>query len=137
MSRNVIRNISKFSNAEEILDKCLGLLCINDVEVQIKQSSLISKSIASFSGVMQKCPYGDNIYELILDANMGDDKLMKNVILHECCHLKQMVEGRLIVNTEENTVIFEGKEYPYYSYSQYTPWEEEAFDTQRKLIKEV
>ena len=86
---------------------------------------------------MQKCPYGDNIYELILDADMNGDKLMKNVILHECCHLKQMVEGRLIVNTEKNTVIFEGKEYPYYSYSQYAPWEEEAFDTQRKLIKEV
>ena len=93
MSRNVIKNISKFSNAEEILGKCLDLLCINDVEVQIKQSSLISKAIASFSGVMQKCPYGDNIYELILDADIDDDKLMKNVVLHECCHLKQMVEA--------------------------------------------
>lgn len=137
MSRNVIRNISKFSNAEEILDKCLDLLCINDTEIQIKQSSLINNKYSSFMGIIQKCPYGDNIYELILDADMDDDKLMKNVILHECCHLKQMVEGRLVVNTEENTVIFEGKEYPYYGYSQYTPWEEEAFDTQRKLIKEV
>lgn len=137
MSRNVIRNISKFSNAEEILDKCLDLLCINDTEIQIKQSSLINNKYASFMGIIQKCPYGDNIYELILDADMDDDKLMKNVILHECCHLKQMVEGRLVVNTEENTVIFEGKEYSYYEYSSNTPWEREAFDTQRKLIKEV
>lgn len=137
MSRNVVRNLSKFNNAEKILDKCLDLLCINDIEVQIKQSPLIGKALASFSGVMQKCPYGDNIYELILDTNMDNEKLMKNVILHECCHLKQMVEGRLIVNKKENTVIFEGKEYPYYSYSQYTPWEEEAFKTQRKLIKNI
>lgn len=137
MSRNVIKNISKFSNAEEILDKCLELLCINDVEVQIKQSSLIGKALASFNGVMQKCSYGYNIYELILDINIDSEDLMKNVILHECCHLKQMVERRLVVNTDENTVIFEGEEYPYYSYSQYSPWEKEAFDTQRKLIKKI
>lgn len=135
MSGNVIKNISKFVNAEEILRKCLELLCINDTEVQIKQSTLIKQALASFDGMIQKCPYGDNIYELILDINMEDETLMKNVILHECCHLKQMTEGRLEYDQEDKRVIFEGKEYYYSSYSQNAPWEEEAFEMQRKLIK--
>ena len=137
MSGNVIRNISKFSNAEEILGKCLDLLCINDIEIQIKQSSLISNKHSSFMGIIQKCPYGDNIYELILNSNIEDEKLLKTTILHECCHLKQFVENRLQINEEENKVIFEGKEYSYYEYSSNTPWEREAFELQRKLIKNI
>ena len=137
MSGNVIRNISKFSNAEEILGKCLDLLCINDIEIQIKQSSLISNKHSSFMGIIQKCPYGDNIYELILNSNIEDEKLLKTTILHEFCHLKQFVENRLQINEEENKVIFEGKEYSYYEYSSNTPWEREAFELQRKLIKNI
>ncbi len=104
-----------------------------DTVLRVKQTpQAIRQGEAEFLGLVQPVEHSPRLYNLYLSTGVSASTLPK-VLAHECVHLAQYTSGRLSV--QGNTVMFDGKEYKYDLYDSFSPWEDEAFKMQTKLLK--
>ena len=105
----------------------------SDTVLRIKQTpQAIRQGEAEFLGLVQPVEHSPRLYDLYLSPGVSPSTLPK-VLAHECVHLAQYTSGRLSV--QGSTVMFDGKEYKYDIYDSFSPWENEAFKMQTKLLK--
>lgn len=105
----------------------------SDTVLRIKQTpQAIRQGEAEFLGLVQPVEHSPRLYDLYLSPGVSASTLSK-VLAHECVHLAQYASGRLSV--QGSTVVFDGKEYKYDIYDSFSPWEDEAFKMQTKLLK--
>ena len=101
--------------------------------LRIKQTpQAIRQGEAEFIGLIHPVEHSPRLYDLYLSPGVSASTLPK-VLAHECVHLAQYASGRLSV--QGSTVVFDGKEYKYDLYDSFSPWEDEAFKMQAKLLK--
>lgn len=81
---------------------------------------------------IERVEHSPRLYDLYLSPGVSSSTLPK-VLAHECVHLAQYASGRLSV--QGSTVMFDGQAYKYDLYDSFSPWEDEAFKTQTKLLK--
>ena len=105
----------------------------SDTVLRVKQTpQAIRQGDAEFLGLVQPVEHSPRLYDLYLSPGVSASTLPK-VLAHECVHLSQYASGRLSV--QGSTVMFDGKEYKYDIYDSFSPWEDEAFKMQTKLLK--
>lgn len=105
----------------------------SDTVLRVKQTpQAIRQGDAEFLGLVQPVEHSPRLYDLYLSPGVSASTLPK-VLAHECVHLAQYASGRLSV--QGSTVVFDGKEYKYDIYDSFSPWEDEAFKMQTKLLK--
>ena len=104
-----------------------------DTVLRVKQTpQAIRQGEFEFLGLVQPVEHSPRLYDLYLSPGVSASTLPR-VLAHECVHLSQYASGRLSV--QGSTVVFDGKEYKYDLYDSFSPWEDEAFKTQAKLLK--
>ena len=104
-----------------------------DIILRVKQTpQAIRQGEAETLGLVQPVEHSPRLYDLYLSPGVSASTLPK-VLAHECVHLAQYTSGRLSV--QGSTVVFDGKEYKYDIYDSFSPWEDEAFQQQTKLLK--
>lgn len=105
----------------------------SDTVLRVKQTpQAIRQGNAEFIGLIHPVEHSPRLYDLYLSPGVSASTLPK-VLAHECVHLAQYASGRLSV--QGSTVMFDGKEYKYDLYDSFSPWEDEAFKMQAKLLK--
>lgn len=105
----------------------------SDTVLRIKQTpQAIRQGDAEFIGLIHPVEHSPRLYDLYLSPGVSASTLPK-VLAHECVHLAQYASGRLSV--QGSTVMFDGHEYKYDLYDSFSPWEDEAFKMQTKLLK--
>lgn len=72
-------------------------------------------------------------YNLVVREGIGAG--LQDVLSHEMVHLSQYTTGRLWLNLNTGAVMWEGKIYSSTVPYEERPWEKEAFDRQRRLLK--
>ena len=122
---------TKFS-AQKWTQKCLELLGIDGVTVVIVDTPRLTGE-TTYLGMVEKLAIS-HTYRLYLAPDTANST-KKEVIAHECIHIKQYHEGRLNVKNR-TTIEFEGKRY-HPPYDPYSPHEKEAFAGMLKLKREV
>lgn len=104
-----------------------------DIILRVKQTpQAIRQGEAEFIGFIKPVEHSPRLYDLYLSPGVSASTLPK-VLAHECVHLAQYASGRLSV--QGSTVMFDGHEYKYDLYDSFSPWEDEAFKMQTKLLK--
>jgi hypothetical protein len=118
----------------DALETLADVLSISpDTVLRVKQTpQAIRQGDSEFLGLVQPVEHSPRLYDLYLSPGVSASTLPK-VLAHECVHLAQYASGRLSV--QGSTVMFDGKEYKYNIYDSFSPWEDEAFKTQAKLLK--
>lgn len=72
-------------------------------------------------------------YNLVVRSDIGAG--LMDVLAHEMVHLRQYTTGRLWLNLSTGAAMWEGKIYSSTVPYEERPWEKDAFDRQRRLLK--
>lgn len=133
-----IENYTKNSFYEKVVSVGGNLLNIpKEVCIQIKQfPHKITTSLYHIGALAQPSPYNENIYELYMDSTIPD-KEIGEIIAHELIHIEQMVNKRLKIQSDKESITWEGKKYLAIPYSSNFPWEQEAHKKMKPLWKEI
>lgn len=121
------------------LEVAAKLLDISDAEITIIKNDEMLNQVGCkdyvVNGLLHKTNIPGNHYNIYLRKDTNEP--LRSTLCHEMLHLRQYVDGDLIVDIEHKRFIWKGKDYPYsYPYMQ-RPWEQEAFRSQTKFISEV
>lgn len=118
----------------DALETLADVLSISpDTVLRVKQTpQAIRQGDSEFLGLVQPVEHSPRLYDLYLSPGVSASTLPK-VLAHECVHLSQYASGRLSV--QGSTVMFDGQAYKYDLYDSFSPWEDEAFKMQTKLLK--
>lgn len=128
-----IINYTSYSIADAIETIADVLSIPQDIILRVKQTpQAIRQGEAEFIGFIKPVEHSPRLYDLYLSPGVSASTLPK-VLAHECVHLAQYASGRLSV--QGSTVVFDGHEYKYDLYDSFSPWEDEAFKMQTKLLK--
>ena len=92
------------------------------------------ESEIEFSGFVQKLPFGEHKYLILLNKKLSFSK-MKEVLSHEFVHIDQYERGDLIVSGK--TYIWKGEPGVVTTYDTSLPFETEAFKSQYNVKKEL
>lgn len=114
-------------------------LGIANVEITVIKNDSMLDQVGSkdyiVNGLLHKTNIPGNYYNLYLRKDTNEP--LRSIICHEMLHLRQYIDGDLLVNVERRLFIWKGKDYPYsYPYMD-RPWEKEVFKAQSKFISDV
>lgn len=119
-------------NVAEWLLAALDILDLGNLTVVVVDAPETTGDTV-FYGITEKLEM-PNFYRLYL-LSSATTATLKDVICHECIHIKQYQEGRLRIK-DKYTLVFDGKEY-HPPYDKKQPHEKEAWREQGKLKKQV
>jgi hypothetical protein len=91
---------------------------------------------ASAYAVKQGCEYIIFVNEKILRSDKINSFNIK-MFIHEMWHIKQMMDGRLKLNSDNTKAIYDGVEYTNLVAHENRPFEQEAREAENKYFKQV
>jgi hypothetical protein len=120
-------------DAQKWTSLSLEILGVDNITVYLVDAVDMKNDDYVFYGISEKLVMPDSYRLYILPSASISTK--KDVICHECIHIKQYQEGRLRIK-DKYTLVFENREY-YPPYNPKQPHEIEAFGGQKQLRKKV
>lgn len=131
-----IKNYANIAEAHSLIEFVSHSLGISYAEVIItKNDKLLNKFNTNdfqLSALLYKAATPD-VYNLIIREYQNEP--ISLVLCHEMIHLKQFVDGRLELDMNTKTFIWEGKRYSGSISYGTRPWEIEAFEKQWSLLR--
>lgn len=129
---NYVTNHHTVKYLDTITHVALDVMGIKNVAIRIdcQEKSLdLGEGMETQAFIIVK----DRQAVIFIEKNLGRYEAI-TIIAHELVHLQQRIEGRLITS---GVLIWEGEQWD--SNTPYTerPWEEEAFDRERDISKQI
>lgn len=134
-----ITNYSNITQDLDVLSAAAELLNIDDAElILINNDQLLSgfgdgEYIAQ--ALLYKTKMPNNVYNLYIRSN--PEISTKNIFCHEMLHLKQYIDGDLVVDLENKRFIWKGKIYTKSCPYKLRPWEQEVFRKENQFLYEI
>lgn len=134
-----VTNYSNITQDLDVLKASAELLNIKDAElILINNDQLLS----GFGGddyivhaLLHKTKMPNNVYNLYIKSDPGIP--IKNIFCHEMLHLKQCIDGDLIVDLDKKQFVWKGNVYPKTYPYRLRPWEQEVFRKENKFLSDV